>query len=71
VYVVLTNEFRWSHAPKLKVSSDELQLESTPLKKKVKKNQTMVTVDAGTDCADGEMIRCNFKPGSVERSIDD
>jgi hypothetical protein len=54
------------------VSIDELQLESTSffLKKKVK-NQTVVTVDASTDSSDGKVIRCNFKPGSVERSIDD
>jgi hypothetical protein len=38
-------------------------------KKKVK-NQTMVTVDTGTDSALGKVIRCNFKPGSAERSID-
>jgi hypothetical protein len=31
----------------------------------------MVTVDTGTDLADGKVIWCNFKPGSVERSIDD
>jgi hypothetical protein len=30
----------------------------------------MVTVDAGTDSADGKVIRCNFKLGSVEKSID-
>jgi hypothetical protein len=45
---------------------DELQLENTP-----SKIQTIVTVDASTDCADGKVIQCNFKPGSVERSIDD
>jgi hypothetical protein len=33
-------------------------------------NKTMVTVDAGTYSADGKVIQCNFKPGSVERSID-
>jgi hypothetical protein len=63
-------EQSWSRAPKLKVSIDELQLESTSFKKKVK-NQKMVTVDAGTDSADGKMIRNNFKLGSVERSADD
>jgi hypothetical protein len=31
----------------------------------------MVTVDASTDSAHGKVIRCNFKQGSVERSIDD
>jgi hypothetical protein len=30
----------------------------------------MVTVDAGTDFADEKVIRYNFKPESVERSID-
>jgi hypothetical protein len=40
-----------SQAPKLKVSIDELQLESTSLN-----IQTMVTVDAGTDYAHGEVI---------------
>jgi hypothetical protein len=39
-------------------------------KKKVK-NQTMVILDASTNSADGKVIRCNFKPGSVERSFDD
>jgi hypothetical protein len=34
-------------------------------------SQTMVTVNEGTDCAHGKVIWCNFKPGSVERSIDD
>jgi hypothetical protein len=38
--------------------------------KKVK-NQTMVAVDASTNCADGKVMRCNFKKGSVERSMDD
>jgi hypothetical protein len=56
--------------PKLKVSIDGLQLDSTTLKIK-DKNQAMITVDAGTDCADGKVIRCNFKLGSEERSIDD
>jgi hypothetical protein len=41
------------------------------LKKKKVKNQTMVTIDARTDPAQGKVIRWNFKPGSVERSIDD
>jgi hypothetical protein len=51
---------------------DELRLESTSFKKKGKKNkQIMVTVDASTDSADDKVIRFNFKPGSVERSIDD
>jgi hypothetical protein len=45
---------------------DELQLESTSLK-----IQTIVTVDAVTDSGDGKMMRCNFKPGSVEMSIDE
>jgi hypothetical protein len=45
---------------------DELKLESTHLK-----IQTIVTVEVNTDCAHGKAIRCNFKPGSVERSIDD
>jgi hypothetical protein len=65
-------EQRWSHAPKLKVSIDELQLESTFFfkKKKTVENQEIVTVDAGTDSAHGKVIRCNFKPGSEERSID-
>jgi hypothetical protein len=40
-----------SQALKLKVSIDELQLESTSLK-----SQTMVTVDASTDCAHGKVI---------------
>jgi hypothetical protein len=31
----------------------------------------MVTVDAGIDYAYGKVIRYNFKPGSVEGSIDD
>jgi hypothetical protein len=31
----------------------------------------MITVNASTDSADGKVIRCNFKTGSVERSIDD
>jgi hypothetical protein len=43
-----------SQAPKLKVPIDELQLESTSIKKV--KNQTMVTVDAGIDCAHGKVI---------------
>jgi hypothetical protein len=30
----------------------------------------MIRVDAATDCAHGKVIKCNFKPGSVERSID-
>jgi hypothetical protein len=30
----------------------------------------MIMVDAGTDCAHGKVIRCDFKPGSIERSID-
>jgi hypothetical protein len=63
-------EIGWSHAPKLKVSIDALQLESTSLKKVKKNKQTMVAVDAGTDSANGKVIRCNFKPGSVERSAD-
>jgi hypothetical protein len=40
-----------AQAPKLRVSIDELQLKSTSLK-----IQTMVTVDAGTDCAHGKVI---------------
>jgi hypothetical protein len=40
-----------SQAPKLKVSIDELQLASTSLK-----IQTMVTVDASTDSADGKLF---------------
>jgi hypothetical protein len=52
------------------VPIDELQLESTSLKKKAK-NKTMVPIDAGIDSANGKVIRCNFKPGSVERSIYD
>jgi hypothetical protein len=31
----------------------------------------MATVDADTVSTDGKMIRCNFKPGSVKRFIDD
>jgi hypothetical protein len=31
----------------------------------------MITVDAGTDSADGKVIRSNFKLGLVERSVDD
>jgi hypothetical protein len=31
----------------------------------------MITVDAGTDSADGKVFWCKFKPGSAERSIDD
>jgi hypothetical protein len=31
----------------------------------------MILIDAGTDSADGKVIRCNFKPGLVERSVDD
>jgi hypothetical protein len=58
----------WSHAPKFKVPIDELQFESTSLKKS--KNPTIVTVHTSTDSTDGKVIRCNFKPGSVERSID-
>jgi hypothetical protein len=30
-----------------------------------------VLVDASTDYTHGKVIRCNLKPGSVERSIDD
>jgi hypothetical protein len=40
-----------SQAPKLEVFIDELQLESTSLKV-----QTMITVDAGTDCSYGKVI---------------
>jgi hypothetical protein len=29
----------------------------------------MVVVDAGTHSAPGKAIRCDFKPGSVERSV--
>jgi hypothetical protein len=36
----------WSHAPKLKVSIDELQ--------HLIKIQMMVTVDVGIDCANGK-----------------
>jgi hypothetical protein len=45
-----------SQASKLKMSINELQLESTSLK-----IQTMVAVDASTDSAHGKVIRCNFK----------
>jgi hypothetical protein len=54
-----------SQVPKLKVSIDELQLERTSLK-----IQTIVIVDACTACALGKVIWCDFKQGSVERSID-
>jgi hypothetical protein len=39
-------------------------------KKKVK-NRTIVKIIACTDSAEEKVIRCNFKPGSVERSIAD
>jgi hypothetical protein len=42
-------------APKLTVTIDELQLQSTSFKKKVK-HQTMVIVDVGTDCAHEKAI---------------
>jgi hypothetical protein len=29
-----------------------------------------VLVDAADSCEDGKVIKCDFKPGSVERSID-
>jgi hypothetical protein len=41
----------WGPDPKLKLSIDELKLESTTLA-----IQTMVTIDAGTDCAHEKVI---------------
>jgi hypothetical protein len=31
----------------------------------------MVAIDAGTHSEHGKVIRCDIRPGSVEKSIDD